>query len=139
MDISRLPGLVAQEHLLDVPEAQFDLVLGTREAPDGGLHVQFVFPEDRFLPDTMARFAQAYAAILQALADNPRVWRKTAFIINYDEKTSFTKRTGRKPEEYVKRVLDGGKIVLRKIMDELKNDAALAYRINENTILLKVA
>jgi hypothetical protein len=63
---------------------------------------------------------------------------KGTSIINYDEKNSFTKRTGRKPEEYVKKVLDGGKIVLRKIMDELKNDAALAYRINENTILLKI-
>lgn len=63
---------------------------------------------------------------------------KGTSIINYDEKASFTKRTGRKPEEYVKRVLDGGKIVLRKIMDELKNDAPLAFRINENTILLKI-
>jgi hypothetical protein len=63
---------------------------------------------------------------------------KGTSIINYDEKNSFTKRTGRKPEEYVKKVLDGGKIILRKIMDELKNDAALAYRINENTILLKI-
>ncbi len=72
VDISRLPGLVAREHALDVPEAQFDLVLGTREAPDGRLHVQFVVPEDRFLPDTMARFAQAYAAILRALSQNPQ-------------------------------------------------------------------
>jgi hypothetical protein len=63
---------------------------------------------------------------------------KGTSIINYDEKNSFTKRTGRKPEEYVKRVLDGGKIVLRKIMDELKSDAPLAFRINENTILLKI-
>jgi hypothetical protein len=63
---------------------------------------------------------------------------KGTAIINYDEKNSVTKRTGRKPEEYVKRVLDGGKIVLRKIMDELKGDAPLAYRINENTILLKI-
>jgi hypothetical protein len=63
---------------------------------------------------------------------------KGTSIINYDEKASFTKRTGRKPEEYVKRVLDGGKIVLRKLMDELKSDAPLAFRINENTILLKI-
>lgn len=59
-------------------------------------------------------------------------------IINYDEKNSMTKRTGRKPEEYVDKVLKGGKIILRKIMDELKNGAPLAYRINENTILIKV-
>lgn len=63
---------------------------------------------------------------------------KGTSIINYDEKSSVTKRTGRKPEVYVDKVLNGGKIVLRKLMDELKNDAPLAYRINENTILLKV-
>lgn len=63
---------------------------------------------------------------------------KGTSITNYDENTSVTKRTGRKPEMYVDKVLNGGKVVLRKLMDELKNDAPLAYRINENTILLKV-
>lgn len=63
---------------------------------------------------------------------------KGTSITNYDEKSSVTKRTGRKPEVYVDKVLNGGKIVLRKLMDELKNDAPLAYRSNENTILLKV-
>jgi hypothetical protein len=62
---------------------------------------------------------------------------KGTSIIGYDEKLSVSKRTGRKPEEYVKKVLDGGKIILRKLMDELKNEAAFAQRINENTILLK--
>lgn len=63
---------------------------------------------------------------------------KGTSIINYDEKNSVTKRTGRKPEYYVDKVLNGGKVVLRKLTDEMKNDAPLAYRINENTILLKV-
>lgn len=63
---------------------------------------------------------------------------KGTSIINYDEKTSVTKRTGRKPEVFVDKVLNGGKVVLRKLTDEMKNDAPLAYRINENTILLKV-
>lgn len=63
---------------------------------------------------------------------------KGTSIINYDENNSVTKRTGRKPEVYVDKVLNGGKIVLRKLMEELKNDAPLAYRINENTILMKV-
>ena len=62
---------------------------------------------------------------------------KGTSIINYDENNSVTKRTGRKPEVYVDKVLNSGKVVLRKLMDELKNDAPLAYRINENTILLK--
>lgn len=63
---------------------------------------------------------------------------KGTSIINYDEKNSITKRTGRKPETYIDKVLNSGKVALRKLMDELKNDAPLAYRINENTILLKV-
>jgi hypothetical protein len=63
---------------------------------------------------------------------------KGTSITNYDEATSTTKRTGRKPEVYIDKVLNGGKIVLRKLMEELKNDAPLAYRINENTILMKV-
>jgi len=63
---------------------------------------------------------------------------KGTSIINYDEKSSFTKRTGRKPEEYLKKVLEGGKIVLRKLMDDMK-EAPLAYRTNENVILLRVS
>lgn len=74
--------------------------------------------------------------VLRAL-DRGGLQVKGTSIINYDEKNSFTKRTGRKPEEYVKKTLDGGKLVLRKIMDGLK-DASLAYRINEYTILLRV-
>lgn len=63
---------------------------------------------------------------------------KGTSIINYDEKNSFTKRTGRKPQTYIEKVLNGGKIVLRKLMDDLKDASSIAYRINENTILLKV-
>lgn len=63
---------------------------------------------------------------------------KGTSIIKYDESNSFTKRTGRKSEEYVNRVLKSGKILLRKLLDEMKSDAPLAYRCNENTVLLKI-
>ncbi len=63
---------------------------------------------------------------------------KGTSIIGYDVTTSVTKRTGRKPEYFIDRVMNGGKIVLRKLMEEIKGDVNLAYRINENTILLKV-
>ena len=63
---------------------------------------------------------------------------KGTSIIKYDEKVSVTMRTGRKPEEWVKKTLDGGKLILRKIDQELKNHAPLQSRINENTILLRV-
>ena len=63
---------------------------------------------------------------------------KGTSIINYDEANSISKRTGRKPEEYVKKVQEAGKVTLRKLTDELKSDAPFAHRINENTILLKI-
>lgn len=63
---------------------------------------------------------------------------KGTTLIGYDDKNSFTKGTGRKTEEIVRNVLTGGKIVLRKLMDQLNTDKALATRINENTILLRV-
>lgn len=75
--------------------------------------------------------------VLRAL-DRGGLQVKGTSVTNYDENNSFSKGTGRRTEEYVKRVLDGGKIILRKIMDEIKTDKPLAYRINENTILLRI-
>jgi hypothetical protein len=63
---------------------------------------------------------------------------KGASIVKFDEASSFTLRTGRKPEEVVKKVLDGGKILLRKLDQELKHNATLQSRISESTILLRV-
>lgn len=65
---------------------------------------------------------------------------KGTSIINYDENNSMTKRTGRKTEYFIQRVLNNGKIVLRKLMEEdsIGSSTNLAHRINENTILLKV-
>lgn len=63
---------------------------------------------------------------------------KGTSITNYDEKTSISRSTGRKTEEILKRAVEGGKIVLRKLMDEIKTEKPLAYRTNENTILLRI-
>ena len=61
-----------------------------------------------------------------------------SMIKNYDENTSVAKRSGRKAQELVDKILNGGKIVLRKLMDEIKIDAYFTNRVNENTILLRV-
>jgi hypothetical protein len=63
---------------------------------------------------------------------------KGTSIIGYDEKTSLSKGCGRKPEIVLDKLQNGGKIVLKKLMEELKTDKALQYRLNENTILMKV-
>ena len=75
--------------------------------------------------------------VLRAL-DRAGLTVKGTSILNYDEAASQTKRIGRRTEEYLKKVLTGGKIILRKLMDEIKGDVALAYRTSDNTILLKV-
>ena len=63
---------------------------------------------------------------------------KGTSIINYDEKTSASKGTGRKPEIVLDKIQSSGKIVLKKLMDELKVSKQLQVRINENTVLMKV-
>jgi hypothetical protein len=59
-------------------------------------------------------------------------------ITGYDEKTSFSKGTGRSPEKSLDFLRNGGKIVLRKMMDGLKTNKPLQVRINENTVLMRV-
>jgi hypothetical protein len=73
-------------------------------------------------------------------ADRGGLQVKGTSIINYDEANSVTKRTGRKAEYFIERVLNGGKIVLRKLTEEegIGSETPLANRINENTILLKI-
>jgi len=62
---------------------------------------------------------------------------KGTSIIGYDEATSMSKSTGRKPEIVLDKLQKSGKIVLKKLMEELK-DKPLQNRINENTVLMKV-
>jgi hypothetical protein len=63
---------------------------------------------------------------------------KRTAISGFDEENSVSKRIGRNTEESLQRVLTGGKIVLRKLMDEIKSDPAkISDRINNNVVLLK--
>jgi hypothetical protein len=64
---------------------------------------------------------------------------KRTGVVGYDVDNTVSKRIGRKTEESLQRVLTGGKIVLRKLMDEIKSDPVkVADRININVVLLKV-
>jgi hypothetical protein len=59
-------------------------------------------------------------------------------IIKYDEKTSQSKKGGRKPETVLDKIQNGGKIMLRKVLDDLKPDGKIQDRLNEHVIILKV-
>jgi hypothetical protein len=59
-------------------------------------------------------------------------------ITGFDETTSVTKKL-RKPEAVIKPLLEGGKIYLRKVMENIKTTETKATgRINVDTILLRV-
>ena len=59
-------------------------------------------------------------------------------ITKYDEKTSQSKKGGRKPEIVLDKIQNGGKIILRKVLDDLKLDSKIQDRLNEHVIILKV-
>lgn len=62
---------------------------------------------------------------------------KGTTIVNFDEASSQTK-TLRKPSEVLPKVLTGGKVVLRKLMTEIKTKESPANgRVNADTIILK--
>ncbi len=62
---------------------------------------------------------------------------KGTSIVNFDEKNSVSKSL-RKPKETLDKVLSGGKLILRKLMDELKTKEQLVTgRINNDVILLR--
>lgn len=63
---------------------------------------------------------------------------KGSTVIGFDEKTSIVKKL-RKPEQQIKSLLDGGKIVLRKFMDGIKCKSKEATgRINTETVLVRI-
>jgi hypothetical protein len=106
---------------------------------DANFKIASVNPEKLIGCQELWTFNTKYKMItVLRAADRGGLDVKGTSIINYDEKTSVTKRTGRKPEVFVKKVMETGKIGLRKIMDEMKVAAPLSYRINENTILLRI-
>jgi hypothetical protein len=62
---------------------------------------------------------------------------KGSSIIGYDENTSITKKL-RKPEQTLTILKAGSKIVLRKLMDNVKcKPKAANGRINNETLLMK--
>ncbi len=60
-------------------------------------------------------------------------------ITGYDVDTSVSKKIGRNTEKIIDRVLNGGKVVLRKLFDDEISSGFIktSERLNTNTLLLK--
>lgn len=63
---------------------------------------------------------------------------KGSTVTGFDEKTSIVKKL-RKPTEQVNKLLEGGKVILRKYMDDIKCKPKEATgRINKECILVRI-
>lgn len=70
--------------------------------------------------------------------DESGLQMKGTTILNYNEKTSVAK-TIRKPDKVLPTVTGGGKVALRKVLDDVKAKSnKLNGRINKDTLLLRV-
>lgn len=76
--------------------------------------------------------------VLTKLESNGKLSIKGTTVIGFDEKSSECKRL-RKPDEVISKVLNGGKIILRKIFKELSTkEVTPKGRLNSDTIILRV-
>jgi hypothetical protein len=95
--------------------------------------VKIIGAEKLWIYNTKTRKIGVYVA-----ADAAGLDVKGSAIQNYKYGESVSK-TLRKPKDVLSRVLDGGKVVLRKVMGEINSKPVeLNGRINKDTILLRV-
>lgn len=69
--LQAMPGLQAREHRIADSGAQFELMLDIRERADGSIGAVFTYAAELFEPETIARMAAHYRALLEALATDP--------------------------------------------------------------------
>ena len=63
---------------------------------------------------------------------------KGSSVTGFDEKTSMSK-TLRKPENHLPKVVDGGKVVLRRLLEGIKSKSKPANgRINAEMVLVRI-
>ncbi|MRW93281.1 amino acid adenylation domain-containing protein [Duganella sp. FT80W] len=80
-----LPGLTLERLELGEQSAQFELVVNSTETSDGGMTVAFGYARELFEPQTIARMAEHYLALLRALADNADAPLHALELLNAEE------------------------------------------------------
>lgn len=86
----------------------------------------------------MYNTSQKQLTVLRAI-DRGGLDIKRSSIVNFDDKNSVTKRAGRNLEDTLKSVTTGGKIILRKLMDDISSQKIdVNDRATSNTVILRV-
>lgn len=106
---------------------------------DDALNIQSVKPTDIPGCNQLWVYNSKYRTIAVYNAMGPAgLSVKGSSLTGFDEKTSIVKKL-RKPTEQLNKLLSGGKIVLRKFMDEVKCKPKEATgRINNETVLIRI-
>ena len=114
------------------------LLKGLKYQKESNEHkISSISPESLIGAKTVWTFNTRYSTLSVYNAMGPSgISVRGTTLTNFDESTSKAIQIGRKTQERLDTVLKGGKIVLKRLVEEMKND--VNGRINENTILLKV-
>ncbi|HEX5726705.1 MAG TPA: condensation domain-containing protein, partial [Longimicrobiaceae bacterium] len=81
----RLPGVAAEQVLVDAGASAFDLALGMEERAEG-LYGELQYATELYLPATAARLARRYEAALAAFARHPDVPLSRLPLVGGDER-----------------------------------------------------
>ncbi|MFG6175959.1 amino acid adenylation domain-containing protein [Halomonas sp. THAF12] len=84
--LNALPGLTVSDADLYQRQAQFELTLEARERSDGQLKLAMIYAAELFEPDTIARLAEHFRVLLQALATSPAQALGDVALLGADER-----------------------------------------------------
>lgn len=106
----------------------------------GALKIVSINPAEIIGASQLWTYNTKYRKLTQFVARGPSGLQvKRTTLDGFDPDKSMTKRVGHRPEESINGVLRAGKVALRTIMSDLKNQPEAAKgRINNDTVLLRV-
>ena len=120
------------------PEKQVAKVKIAMEYPDLGL--KGIEPKDMIGKQGVWIYDTRYSKLTHlAAASETGLTVKGSTIINFDEETSESKRVGRKAKDVTNEVVNGGKVALRHVFDNIKSqNIKFTGRLSANNIILRI-
>ncbi len=88
--LRRLPGMLADELPWHSREAKFDLQLHSQEDRNGRLSLSFDYADELFEPRTIARLAEHFTHLLQAVCDQPQQAIGDLALMQQDEQQAWS-------------------------------------------------
>ncbi len=119
-----IPGLELEPMELDTPTAKFDLTLALREEQDGALAAEWEYNTDLFDPETIARMAEHFCALLASVAVAPDRPVGLLPMLSKEERSSLLQELNRTEVPIPELPLHG---LFEEQVDEHPHGVALAW------------